>query len=82
VLGQALDAPAGRRLEARVDAADLEPRGPVLGFDEALDELALVARGQQEPRQALGGVDAHHVPDDRPAADLDERLGDRLGVLL
>ena len=31
---------------------------------------------------ALGGVDPDHVPEDRLAADLDQRLGDRVRLLL
>src|SRR5262249_31719729 len=39
-----------------------------------LDEIALVAEADDEVVEAVGGVDLHDVPQDRPAADLDHRL--------
>ena len=40
-----------------------------------LDDLAAVAAGDGEIVEAEGGIVAHHVPQDRPLADLDHRLG-------
>jgi hypothetical protein len=48
---------------------------------EPLDQLAAVTQAEHEAVEALLGIDPHHVPEDGPAADLDERLRDRLGVL-
>ena len=67
---------------AGVDAAHLDPLGPVGLARERLDLLAAVAAQQQEAAVALGGVDADHVPEDRVPADLHERLGDLGAVLL
>ena len=57
------------------------PIRPGARLDPALDLLALVAREEQEPREALRAVDRDHVPEDRASADLDERLRNRLGPL-
>ena len=45
-----------------------------------LQQVALVARTDDEVDEPVRGIDVHDVPDDRPAADLDQRLGahDRL----
>ncbi len=49
---------------------------PVVVVEEVvLDLLALVAQGDDEFLVALSGIDAHDVPQDRLAADLDHRLG-------
>jgi hypothetical protein len=40
-----------------------------------------VAEAEHEMAEALLRVDVDHVPEDRLAADLHERLRDRLGVL-
>ena len=40
-----------------------------------------MAGAEDEALEALLGVDADDVPEDRPPSDLDERLRDRLGVL-
>jgi hypothetical protein len=40
-----------------------------------------VAEAEHEAVEALRRVDADHVPQDRAAADLDQRLRDRLRVL-
>ena len=58
------------------------PEGQLLGRDVLLDQVALVAGAEHEAAQPLGGVDLDHVPEDRLAADLHQRLRDRLGVLL
>ena len=50
--------------------------------DERLDLLAAVSGQQQEPPEPLRQVDLDHVPQDRAAADLDQRLGHRRGALL
>src|SRR5690606_7056190 len=77
-----VEAPAGRRVEPGVDALDHDPVGPLGLLDEAVDHLAAVARAEDEPLQPLRGVDLHDVPHDRAAADLHERRGNRLRVLL
>ena len=46
-----------------------------------LDHVALVAQGHHELLEAVVGVELHDVPEDRPAADLDHRLGPSLGLL-
>jgi hypothetical protein len=80
-LAGAMDPAARRRVEPGVQAPDLDAGGPVRVAGEGLDEPGLVARQQDERREALGDVELDDVPDDRVAPDLDERLGDRLGVL-
>ena len=57
------------------------PVRPALAGGELLDRLAQVAGREQEALEPLGGVDLDHVPEDRPAADLDQRLRHRLGPL-
>ena len=47
----------------------------------ALDLIALVAERQHELVEAVARVVLHDVPQDRPAADLDERLRTHLGLL-
>src|SRR6185437_8243408 len=39
------------------------------------DHVALVTKADDEILDAMVTVDFHDVPDDRPAADLDHRLG-------
>ena len=56
--------------------------GPRLRGDVVADHLAEVSGRAARSAEALRGVDPDHVPQDRPAADLDEGLGDRMGVLL
>ena len=65
-------APAGRRVEAGVEAAHLPFRRK--GRREGLDPTGPVAEKKLEAPKALAGVERHDVPQDRPAADLDERL--------
>ncbi len=48
---------------------------------EPLDDLPLVAQGDNEIGEALAGVQLHDVPEDRVAADLDHRLGAGLRFL-
>ena len=47
----------------------------------ALDLIALVPERQHELVEAVPRVVLHDVPEDRPAADLDERLRPHLGLL-
>src|SRR5262249_31909761 len=49
---------------------------------ERSDQLSLVPREQLKAPKPLREVDLDHVPEDRTAADLHKRLGDRLRVLL
>src|SRR5215218_5023531 len=76
-----LDPPAGRRVEAAVDRLDPHPLRPALSGGELRQRLAHVAGRQQEAIETLGRVDLDHMPEDRPAADLDQRLRHRLGSL-
>ena len=78
---QPLDPPARGGVEAGVHTLHLHPLRPAPRGDEALDQLAAVARGQQEAAKALGGVQLDHVLHDRAPADLDQRLGDLPGAL-
>jgi hypothetical protein len=56
--------------------------GAVEEFQEVLlDHVALVAAADHEVGQPVGGVDLHDVPEHRPGADLDERLGQDGGLL-
>ena len=74
--------PAGGGVLPGVQASDLDAGGPHPAADETLDLFAPVAGQQQEAVEALRDVDLDDVPDDRAAADLHQRLGDRLGVFL
>ena len=47
-----------------------------------LDDVGLVAEAEDEFLVPEVGVVLHHVPENRPVADVDHRLGDDLGVLL
>jgi hypothetical protein len=80
-VSHARDAPSGRGLLPRVDAVDLEALRQAVRRYEVLDQLTLVAEAEDEAPEALLGVDPDDVPQDRAAADLDQRLRDRLGVL-
>ena len=75
------DPPPGRRVEPGVDALDRDPLGPALGRGELRHRLAHVPGREQEALEPLRRVDLDHVPEDRPAADLDQRLRHRLGPL-
>ena len=77
-----LDPATGRSLDARVHALDRHPRRPGDCACVVLDHRAAIPGRQQEPREPLRGVHPDHVPDDRLAADLHERLGDLARVLL
>jgi hypothetical protein len=76
------DATTGRGVEPRVDALDVDLLGPGMRGTELLDHLSPVAGQEQEAAESLGGVDPGHVPENRLAADLHERLGDRVRPLL
>ena len=69
-----MDAPARRRVDARLRTLDLHLRRPFRGRGECLDLVRAIARAQREPPQSLGGEDPDDVPDDRHPTDLDERL--------
>src|SRR5213078_4436246 len=70
-----------RRLGPRRDAPDPHAGGPRLAAYELLDQLRPEAAQQHELGEPLREVDVHHVPEDRASADLDQGLGNRLGVL-
>ena len=76
------DPASGLRLLTGLEALDGDAGRPRLGGGEAGDHLAAVAGQQQEPAEAVGRVDPDDVPEDRPPADLDQRLRDRVRVLL
>ena len=72
-----------RRVVADVAAAQVHAhvRRQVAVLEEVLlDHRAAVAQAADEVVQAGGGVDLHDVPQQRPAADLDHRLGPVLGL--
>ena len=46
-----------------------------------LDHIPFVAQRDHEFLEAMVGVKFHDVPEDRPPADLDHRLGPGLGLL-
>src|SRR6202034_1345706 len=77
-----VDAAPGGRVEAGIEATDRGVLRPCRGLRELLDLFGLIAGEQEEVAEALGKVDLDDVPEDRPAADFDERLGNRLRVLL
>ena len=80
-VAHARDAAAGGRVLAGLDALDGDVLGEAVVSHEVLDQLAPVAEAEHEAVEALVGVDPDDVPEDRPAADLHQRLRDRLGVL-
>ena len=49
--------------------------------EELPDQVAAIAEAEDEVLVAEVRVVAHQVPEDRPVADVDERLGNRVGVL-
>ena len=53
----------------------------VVGEEELLDRLGLVAEAEHEVGEAEVGVVLHHVPEDGPGADRNHRLGHHLGCL-
>ena len=53
----------------------------VVGEEEVLDRLGLVAQAQHEVGEPEVRVVLHHVPEDRAIADRDHRLGHGLGRL-
>ncbi len=78
----AVDAAAGLRVEAGVEALDGDAVGPRLRSGPLLHEVALVPAEQDEALEPLDGVQLHDVPDDRASTDLHEWLGDVDGLLL
>ena len=79
-----VDAPA---VEITLEQLDASLRGeaevvrdPLLIAGEVpLDDVGLVAEAEDELLVAEGRVVLHHVPEDRPVADLDHGLGDGVG---
>ena len=69
-----------RAVESRSSTKSLSS-APLYERKYSLDDLALVAEAEDELVVAPHRVVAHDVPEDRPAADLDHRLGDALGLL-
>ncbi len=56
----------------------------IVGLEEiareiALDHRGLVARANHEIVQAGRRIELHHMPQDRPSADFDQGLGDKIG---
>ena len=49
--------------------------------EELPDQVAAIAEAQDEVLVAEMRVVAHQVPEDRPMTDVDEGLGNRLGML-
>ena len=45
-----------------------------------LDQIAFVAKANDEVVHAVGGIELHDVPDDRHSADLDHRFGANRGL--
>lgn len=45
-----------------------------------LDQIALIAAADHEVVHAMGGIELHDVPENRPAADLDHRLRLEVGL--
>ena len=65
----------GPRVDRHVGSVE-EVVGEIL-----LDHIALVAEADDEILDAVMGVDLHHVPENRHAADLDHRLGPEVRFL-
>ena len=68
----------------RLVAADVDREVRALlavAEEELLDLPALVAEADEEAAGAVVAVELHDVPQDRPLADLDQRLGHALGLL-
>ena len=79
VLGHRVVVEGGRLVAADVDR---QVRALlVVAEEELLDLPALVAEADEEAAGAVVPVELHDVPQDRPLADLDERLGHALGLL-
>ena len=62
----------GHRVEGDVEG-DVRHVEEVVG-EILLDQIALVAAADHELVHAMGGIELHDMPEDRPAADLDHRL--------
>ena len=63
-----------------------EGEGRVAGVPEVvakvlLDHVALVTKAKHEVLEAVRSVDLHDVPEDRPIADRNHRLGTKLRLL-
>jgi hypothetical protein len=70
-----------RLLCAEVEAEVVMP--PAQVFHEVLlDGLSSVSEAENEVIKAMCSVDLHDVPEDRPAADVDQGFGDRFRMLL
>ena len=67
-------------VSGNLEMLDFDAGGPRLGRRETGHRLAPVAGRQQEAPEPLRRVDADHVPEERPAADLDQSLRHRLGA--
>src|SRR5690606_23407165 len=66
-----------RSAKGDLPGAVAQPHSEVAGHGLVIEEIAaqlpgLVAERQHELAKAVGAVDAHDVPDDRPPADLDQ----------
>src|SRR6266487_19887 len=75
VAGEQLD------LAAAVAQHEVVGDGLVVVQEVLLDHVGLVAEAQDEVPVPVVRVVLHDVPQDRPVADRDHRLGDRVGVL-
>ncbi len=64
----------------RIQAGHGDPLWPLDPPDPVGDLFALVAGQEQELPEALTGIDSDHVPEDRYAAYLDQRLGKGFGT--
>ncbi len=81
LVARAGHASSGRRVLTGIEALDLDRHPPILRVHELLDHLAQVARQEHEAAKTLRGVDMDHMPEDRLAADLNQRLRDRVRLL-
>ena len=75
-----------RLLPVIFDPVALQVDGHVRAVEDVigeifLDQIALVAKADDEVVEAVTAVEHHDVPEDRLAADLDHRLGPDLGFL-
>lgn len=76
------DPPSRGRIQLRVQARDFDGLGPRRRGDELLVRFAQITGQQQKPVKSPRRVDADDVPGDGHAADLHERLPDRMRVFL
>jgi hypothetical protein len=75
VAGSAVGDVSGAQVERHVGAEQ------VVVEEVALDHLPAVAQAEDEVVEAVVRVALHDVPEQRPPADLDHRLGPELGLL-